>query len=484
MGKLYILAIGGTGSRVLRSLVYLLASGVDIDASEVVPVIIDPDHGAGDLTRTVSLIRAYNELASKIEAGEGEKGRFFKTHINTKIVRSLALGLERTRDVAYRDYIGYADMEREVGLGNLALTSAIFSQHNLDATMEVGFKGNPNIGSVVLNQFGDSMDFRTLCDSFNEGDRIFIVSSIFGGTGASGFPLLTKLLRSLPESYGKRSIVQNAPIGALSVLPYFQLKSDEESEIDSSTFIGKTQAALSYYYRNLKNLNCLYYVSDSTQNQYENCEGGEHQQNDAHLVEFVGALAIRDFMSLSDETLRTENGMPFDQYFKEFGLEGEAADLAFVNFGNLGTALKSSIAPAMTRFLLFARYVEENMEAGRKTQWARDAGFDEPFFTQDFYRKLEKFLQSYEGWLAEMAGNRRSFRPFRLEARGKEIFNIVQGIEPKRDSLFANKGFNYIDAKLIGVKKKATLGSKGMEARFVELFAQALDEVVKEKLSL
>ena len=42
-GKLYIFGIGGTGSRVLKSLVMLAASGVDIEADAIVPIVIDPD---------------------------------------------------------------------------------------------------------------------------------------------------------------------------------------------------------------------------------------------------------------------------------------------------------------------------------------------------------------------------------------------------------------------------------------------------------
>lgn len=76
---------------------------------------------------------------------------------------------------------------------NRALASMLFSAANLESDMEVGFKGNPNIGSVVLNQFTDSQDFIDFADAFKPGDRIFIISSIFGGTGASGFPLLLKI---------------------------------------------------------------------------------------------------------------------------------------------------------------------------------------------------------------------------------------------------------------------------------------------------
>ena len=57
MGKLFLFGIGGTVSRVLRSLTMLLASGVKIDADEIVPIIIDADHANKDLTRTIELIK-------------------------------------------------------------------------------------------------------------------------------------------------------------------------------------------------------------------------------------------------------------------------------------------------------------------------------------------------------------------------------------------------------------------------------------------
>ena len=40
MSKLYVFGIGGTGSRVLRSLTMLLASGVECKADTIVPIII------------------------------------------------------------------------------------------------------------------------------------------------------------------------------------------------------------------------------------------------------------------------------------------------------------------------------------------------------------------------------------------------------------------------------------------------------------
>ena len=50
--NLYIFAIGGSGSRVLRSLTMLLASGIETN-NNIIPIIIDPDTSNGDLDRTI-----------------------------------------------------------------------------------------------------------------------------------------------------------------------------------------------------------------------------------------------------------------------------------------------------------------------------------------------------------------------------------------------------------------------------------------------
>ena len=73
----------------------------------------------------------------------------------------------------------------------------VLYKDNLDSELTIGFKGNPNVGSIVLNSFENSPEFKLFTNIFDKDkDRVFIISSIFGGTGASGFPLLVKLIRN------------------------------------------------------------------------------------------------------------------------------------------------------------------------------------------------------------------------------------------------------------------------------------------------
>lgn len=244
MGKLYVFGIGGTGARVIRSLAFLLSAGVKCD-SEIVPIIIDPDLNNGDLTRTVELLHKYQAVRQKLSFDDVIQNRFYRTEI-VETIHNFQMPLRNTLDVTFEQYMNVGCMNE----ANQALMRMLFSEKNLNSRMEVGFKGNPNIGSIVLNQFSDSKEFANFANSFTQNDRIFIVNSIFGGTGASGFPLLLKTLRTnqvLPQ----HALLNNAVIGGITVLPYFTVNRNKDSEIESDSFISKTKAALHYYQKNI-----------------------------------------------------------------------------------------------------------------------------------------------------------------------------------------------------------------------------------------
>ena len=68
MARLFVFAIGGTGSRVLKSLTMLLASGIKPDPQkewEIVPIIIDPHKSNEDLKRTERLLGNYQSIANE-----------------------------------------------------------------------------------------------------------------------------------------------------------------------------------------------------------------------------------------------------------------------------------------------------------------------------------------------------------------------------------------------------------------------------------
>lgn len=489
MSKLFIFGIGGTGSRVLKALTMLLAAGVKMkNTSEIVPIIIDPDHAAADLTRTVQLMRNYNQIREKLDYNTSRVSNFFSTEINMEILPSVTIPLKNTQDEKFKDYIGLDLMQDKDGhyTANHALVTMLFSEKNLNSNMDVGFKGNPNIGSVVLNQFANSDEFVNFAASFNQGDRIFIISSIFGGTGASGFPLLLKNLRTISKDIAGNENVRNAPIGAITVMPYFDVKPDNEkdnekrSQIDSSTFVSKTKAALSYYDRNMRESNALYYIADTISKQYENSEGGTMQKNDAHFVELAAALSIVDFMDIPDHNLNTQNGIPNSTIYKEFGIKDDTEQIIF---NNLESKTVNLIQKPLTQFVLFSKYLKEQMEASKGTTWAKDHQFDDNFFNSQFYASdLTAFRESYLDWLSEMASNKRSFTPFELSEKKKDVFSLIKGLKPRR--LFKLSSNYALFDDILNSEQKNLIKDSGKESCFIELFYKSTDKLVDKKFRI
>jgi hypothetical protein len=467
MSKIYVFGIGGTGSRVLRSLTMLLASGVECKADTIVPIIIDPDSAAGDVERTSTLMKQYIEIRSKLNFDSKKANRFFKTDIQ-ETMTNFRLPLSNTQDVLFDEYMGVSEMSHE----NQALVNMLFSQKNLASDMTVGFKGNPNVGSVVLNQFDDSEEFQNFANEFTEQDKIFIISSIFGGTGASGFPLLLKTLRT-NEDIANKNLVHYAHIGAITVLPYFQVKQDENSQVDSTTFVSKAKSALAYYERNVSKNNeidSLYYIADDTRTTYENCEGGVNQKNNAHFIELISALALIDFAN-SDK--------PATAVHKEFGIEIATNEIIFEN---LGKVTKEKLRKSMTQFNLFSKYISENTELSfLKQPWAKDRSMDKTFFDDDFISTLEKMQHEYLLWLGEMTTQQRAFTPYNLHENSNKVFDLVKGVSPKWLSTL-DKNFDLFDNRLNKQTGESKTGNK--EQQFVELFYLSTQQLVKEKFNI
>lgn len=473
--KIYVFAIGGTGARVLKSFAMLMSAGVEIAADEIVPVFIDPDAAAANLTETKNFLDEYRIINANLSFTSSTKNKFFRTRI-MELVPQYRLDLANTQNDRFRRYIEVDSLDT----ANKALACMLFSEDNLDSTMDVGFKGNPNIGSVVLNQFSQSEAFSALANHFQQGDRIFIISSIFGGTGASGFPLLLKNLRSMDSNQPNAAFIRNAPIGALTMLPYFSVKQPAGGgTIDSSTFISKTRAALEYYASNItgnKSLNVMYYLGDNPTVAYDYSEGGASQRNQAHMMELVAALAIADFCGMDENSLQTNNGQAVSSVCKEFGVRSDE-DMSFLSFYPVTQEL---LQKPLTQFTLMCKYLNEQLEASRGQAWTKGkCPFDANFFKGRFFQTLLLVKDAYLQWLMEMKENHRAFIPFHLEKRKNDVFGLVNGIVPRR-IMSLNSNYALFDARLNAIERSVA-NSLDAEERFVELFYQATEKLVTEK---
>ena len=243
MKKVFVFCIGGTGLRVMKSITMLMAGGMSTNGYTVVPIILDPHLDLEEKKNLHSLLDRYiNIYHRSVDNGSqtlNPLDGFFNSEI--RLLSQLNNQNNDTQQVVgskekFGSYINVANLSAN-DINNL-FVNTLFSTKNLNSQLSVGFKGNPNVGTVVLGEMIEGADwfkaFKTHCE---KEDRVFIIGSIFGGTGASGYPLIEKKIRGAEDS----PAVKNVVMGAVTVLPYFGLKDPTTtgSDIDSANFYTK-----------------------------------------------------------------------------------------------------------------------------------------------------------------------------------------------------------------------------------------------------
>lgn len=472
-------------------------------ALEVVPLIIDPHKANEDLKRTENLLRNYRQIRNTIYGSTPDvTNGFFAAKISTfhdivstssDLTDTFLFGMADIQSKKFSELISYNTLDT----ANQALCSMMFSKYQLDTRMDIGFVGSPNIGSVALNAFKDSEEFRQFSNVFQATDRVFIVSSIFGGTGAAGYPIIVKNIRNAAQnaSINNRGDLRDAKIGALTVLPYFNIQHDENSPISRADFISKTKSALHYYHDNLTGIkqdgkdtgmarvNACYYLGDEVpSNPYYNDPGNNGQRNDAHLVEYVGALSVLDFLQIPDSQLTTVNGMAQNPVFKEYGL---ANDKTSISLRDLGISTRISVGKSIIKFHLAYMYITNRL----KTDVGRGFTQDKPeitstFLSSTFFSTLTSdFYVAYIQWLKEMKGNRRSFIPFNLDT--DKLSDCITDIEAKHGFLKSAIDYKTILSALNTASLKAShdgrFASGNIAHKLLCLLYETLDKIVADK---
>ena len=425
MKKVFVFCIGGTGIRVMKSITMLMAGGMSTNGYTVVPVILDPHLDLEEKKRLHSLIDGYEDIYKKsINNGTSTLNHldgFFNSEIKT-----LPEICNQTNDTQqatgtkekFRSYINLANLGAD-DINNY-FVETLFSTKNLDNPLSVGFKGNPNVGTVVLGDIIEGAtwfkDFKTHCE---KDDRVFIISSIFGGTGASGYPLLEKKIRFAENE----PTVKNAVMGAVTVLPYYGLKDPTTtgSDIDSANFYTKTKAALAYYDGTVKS-DYLYYIGEKSLKQvYDNDE--KKQDDKANFIELVAASALFDFL---------KRERPDQQQYLTRAIESDQESLDLIS---LGRGYKD-IVKSVSDYMLLRNFIKI-LPSEKYFPLIKNRGFNEKFYKDAPFQTLLRFTDIYYQWYIELAQNKRAFAPLHYE-NTKQMSGWIKGVEldAKDDSYY------------------------------------------------
>jgi hypothetical protein len=410
----YAIGIGGTGAKCIEALTHLCAAGMmPDDAGELYTLFVDADTANGNLERTRVTLNQYITCQTTFHLGEID---LFKTpiiHANPDIWSPVTIDGGSRRSL--EDIFGYSVLDgQQKELADLF--DVLYSPEEKKTTLEKGFRGHPSIGAAVMANamdLGEGEPWKTFRNrvkiDLGKGQKIkiFVFGSIFGGTGAAGFPTIARLIRDelVKISPAESGLVK---IGGTLVLPYFSFvpsKDDHELKANSEDFILNTQAALKYYYHQQeedKVYHAIYLIGDENMNPTKNFSiGANTQQNDPHFIEIYAAMAAVDFFKNEIEDYRM-----LARHMVESVIWEDLPD------GNKGNIIRQKIRQ-LTRFAVAYIAVYHSMI---KSIYEERGTIRAPWYVNLFERnqlinkdeiqehlnRIEEYCQCYLAWITKV----------------------------------------------------------------------------------
>jgi len=341
--KYFLIGIGGTGMRCLEAVTHMCAMGM-FDSKEINILTLDTDFTNGNKQRTETLIDTYNDIKSTPSSpnGNANNNSFFSAKLNkfqfvTNYSDSGKQSFEALTNLKSEGKSG--ELSENKLLSDLFLGDAV-QQFNL----EHGYRAQTHMGSYLMyhafievaKKLSKGENLSTMERQFGEfliklydagaDAKIFVLGSIFGGTGASSIPVIPKALNDALKIYDPTmELHPEAKFGATLLTEYFKFKKPDESQkkdkdnaviADSSFFTLNSQAALQFYEADptvKKTYKKMYHIGwpsvklelSEGKSESKTITGGEAQKNDCHITEFLCGCAAWDFFN-SDSELDVE----------------------------------------------------------------------------------------------------------------------------------------------------------------------------------
>lgn len=315
MSASILIGVGGTGAKVVEAALYMMLSG--LGPQKVYVGLIDQDNANGNVTRTRDLIDQISKFqenfggrgnrldwATSQDEGGTSLGRvriesLFETGSHWRPTADAQGNLAQILDKAS------LDPDRRALLDLLFLDTAEEQHMGLGQ----GYRGRAHVGAASMlaslelgdTEFKSRMLELMRTETLSQDLRIFLVGSVFGGTGAAGFPTLARRLDAMRRSsevpHGAR-----VRLGGALMLPYFRFADSTdptENVVRTDGLMPQARAALDYYHNLFKSepvFDRLYLAgwNDMFHLNYHSA-GDADQCNPALPPELIGAQAALDF---------------------------------------------------------------------------------------------------------------------------------------------------------------------------------------------
>jgi hypothetical protein len=408
MNNLYIFAIGGSGERVMHSFIMLLAGGLKLNISgSVKPVFIDTDATSFALTQCEELIKEYRIIHDNLvdstfcNAGRDTIGGIGEQMFTQTVDDPINLVVPGGAAMNTLNNLITNNGTENLSDNGKAELDMLYERKLLNMPLNYGFVGVPAIGSIALNYLLNGAGAEGVIQAIAPDDGIFIIGSIFGGTGAAGLPLLLNKI-----ALDKGQNINQYFVGALSILPYFKFSDVNPiappanmqryfSMLDASSFDAKTKAALHYYNNHIKNISSIYYMGlpDTFRSTVIKGIGGTDQNQDFDYFETIAAESIFNFADTSTYVTPSPNYYMYN--IKENNIHAPRA----ANSYNLGDIPDVNVKKALIR-LEMTRYIISKLIPGyissNNLGWTINSGLQGNLNIFNNYFNI--FFNKYDNW--------------------------------------------------------------------------------------
>jgi hypothetical protein len=335
--NIFVIGIGGTGMRCIEAFTHLCAIGM-FDDTNVHLLALDTDKDNGNFTRLKNLKEAYVKTKGVNQPQFALQDTFFSANLHYYQF-SPDYAVQSTFDILY----GYSQTKIN-NPNKSSIADLLFTDNAKEFDLKHGYRAQTHLGSMLMyhsilaeaadsnvsnlnGEGGRTGNIKGFIDGLanacqSGSPRVFILGSIFGGTGASSIPIIPKALIEGAKRMGVAIDLSATYFGATLLTSYFSFPSPNANDLarqkviaTSDKFALNSQAAMMFYEVDgtvKKTYQRFYMMGTKGMEQVRmggavvegrTITGGNDQTNDSHYIELLSAFAAWDFFNSTDNAL-------------------------------------------------------------------------------------------------------------------------------------------------------------------------------------
>jgi hypothetical protein len=487
--NIFVIGIGGTGMRCIEAFTHLCAIGM-FDKRDVHLLALDTDKDNGNFTRLKNLKEAYLKTKGVNKKHEAHADTFFSANL-----KYYQFSPDYSRLSTFNALYNYGDTKFS-NPDEAAIADLLLTDNAKEFDLKHGYRAQTHLGSMLMYhsiiddvKHNDRSDLRRFISelitaSSSGAPRVFILGSVFGGTGASSIPIIPKAIREAAALISDATdIEKNAYFGATLLTSYFSfpLPNDKEKQeqkviATSDKFALNSQAAMMFYEADetVKKTYQKFYMMGTEGNEWQPSKvkdktitGGENQENDCHYIEMLAAFAAYHFFNSPEEgtdnaqlaglnDLKNENKVEY--LYRTFNDNGKIDFTDFVGSEQKeALAKKFGLFTALSYLVLLDNYAFFDQAQTGELKRVNIEGYED--IDPEEVKNLKKYMSLFhfgvengsitDGWIRQLHRSTGGGDKFLLNPevfgcnsiREFEKFNFNSKLYP-RDSDFESNKFN------------------------------------------